>query len=139
MRSPYTPPEARIEAPERPPNAALKGATYAFVCSYIAAQIFAFTFRVPIPFGKYIGPFGQVDPFAMGFENVFVAVTLAWVFYGLLGGFLIVPLLGVFAGRSAARKYEGAQRARMIALYACVAGVAPVLGLCVLDYVIGPW
>lgn len=115
----------------------LKGAITALVSSLLTAILFAFVFRVPIPFGGYVGPFGE---FSMGPVETIKSVSLAWVFYGVLGGFIVLPISGLFVGLLVGQKYSGsARKNRMIILWAIGISAIPVLLLSVLDYIIGPW
>ena len=106
----------------------LSGAFIALVSSYFVALLFAYTFRIPIPLAAYYGPLGEISTYSLT------------VFYGIFGGFIIVPVLGAAAGLLAGRKHISSRNRRsMIVLYSVLAGSAPVLALSVLDYVIGPW
>lgn len=104
------------------------------------AVLFAYTFRIPIPLAAYYGPFGEISTYNMAFAEVLKSVLVAWVFYGIFGGFILLPAVGAIAGVVAGRKYRGARnRNGMIALYSVITGSVPVAALSVLDYVIGPW
>lgn len=118
----------------------LKGAATALVSSLLVALLFAYTFRLPIPLGGMLGPFGTVNPYAMSVAEVGAAVFVAWLFYGVFGGFLLLPLCGAVAGYWASRRFAGEQRrSRMVMGYAALASAIPVTGLALLDYLIGPW
>lgn len=119
---------------------ALKGAVVALVSSLLVALLFAYTFRIPVPMGGMLGPFGAFSPYSMNFLDVVSTVSMAWLFYGIFGGFLVLPLCGALAGYLAGRKYSNRKDSdRMIALWSAVASAVPVFGLSVLDYIIGPW
>lgn len=119
---------------------ALKGLAIAPFSGFLVALVFAYTFRVPIPLAGMLGPLGEFSPYAMSFNDVFISVLSAWVFYGLFGGFLLFPIVGAIAGNYAGRKFGHARsKNRMIILYAALASVIPVAGLSTLDYIIGPW
>lgn len=110
------------------------------VSSYFVALLFAYTFRIPIPLAAYYGPLGEISTYSLTVVEVLKSVLVAWVFYGIFGGFIIVPVLGAAAGLLAGRKHISSRNRRsMIVLYSVLAGSAPVLALSVLDYVIGPW
>jgi len=118
----------------------LSGAFIALVSSYFVALLFAYTFRIPIPLAAYYGPLGEISTYSLTVVEVLKSVLVAWVFYGIFGGFIIVPVLGAAAGLLAGRKHISSRNRRsMIVLYSVLAGSAPVLALSVLDYVIGPW
>ena len=119
---------------------ALKGSAIALFSSFLAALVFAYTFRVPIPLGGMLGPFGELSPYTTSFKDVFVSVFGAWVFYGMFGGFLVLPIFGAIGGWYAGRKFGHARnKNRMIILHAALASVIAVAGLSVLDVIIGPW
>jgi len=119
---------------------ALTGAIVALVSSYFTAVLFAYTFRVPIPFVGYSGPFGEFSTYDMPVVELLHSVVVAWVFYGLFGGFIILLVGGSIVGILVGRKYSDAKsRTVMIALWSVAIGAVPVLVLSVLDYIVGPW
>ncbi len=119
---------------------ALKGAVVAVVSSLLVAIFFAYVFRIPIPFWDYIGPFGKVSTYAMPVVEVVKAVSIAWVFYGVLGGFVVLPLIGIFTGTVIGKKYSGStNRNLMIMLWATGNTTIAVFILSILDFIIGPW
>lgn len=119
---------------------ALTGAIVALVSSYFVAVLFAYAFRVPIPFAGYGGPFGQFSTYHMPVAELLRSVLVAWVFYGLFGGFIILLVGGFLTGVLVGRKYVGqTNQTAMIALWSASISAAPVLVLSVLDYIIGPW
>ena len=119
----------------------LKGSLIAIVSSLLIAIIFAFSFRLPIPMGGMLGPFGEINPYTTGnISGVFQAVIMAWVFYGVLGGYIFIALCGGIAGFIAGKKYSGSMfKDRFILLWASIASGAPILFISVLDFVIGAW
>lgn len=119
---------------------AVKGVAIAVISSLLVAILFAYTFRIPIPLGGMLGPFGELNPYGLSVVDVMKSVLVAWVFYGVFGGFIIVPLVGAITGVIVGRKYSGASKQnRMIVIWSFFAGTIPVFLLAVLDYVIGPW
>ena len=119
---------------------ALKGAMVALMSSLLVAILFAYTFRVPIPMGGMIGPFGALSTYAMGIGEVLMLVFMAWLFYGVLGGFAVVPLCGAIAGVLIGRKCLGSpNKNKMIVLWSAMTGAVPVLIMSTLDYILGPW
>ncbi len=119
---------------------ALTGAVVALVSSYFVAVLFAYAFRIPVPFAGYYGPFGQIGTYGMSAAEVLKAVLAAWVFYGVFGGFIVLPALGAVTGILAGRRQSHSGRKyRNIALCSVLAGSVPVFALSILDYVIGPW
>lgn len=90
--------------------------------------------------GGMLGPIGEISPYSMSFSVVITSVVVAWLFYGLFGGFVILPALGAIAGHLAGQKFSGARNKRqMVVLWAAMAGVIPVFALSILDFIIGPW
>ncbi len=119
---------------------ALKGAAVTVVSSLIVALLFAYVFRVPIPFWAYIGPFGEASTYGLNVADVVKHVFLAWLMYGALGGFMLLAVGGSLTGAIVGRKYAGsAYQNRMIVLWAIGVSAVPVFVLAILDYVIGPW
>ena len=119
---------------------ALKGAIVALASSLIVALLFAYLFRIPIPFGGYIGPFGKISTYSMAIADVLKSVLVAWVFYGIFGGFIILPVFGAVTGEYIGRKYAGSKnKNKIILLWSFVVSAIPVFILSILDYLIGPW
>lgn len=118
----------------------LKGIVTALTASFLVALLFAYTFRLPIPMGGMVGPLGSVSTYTLGLGDVLHTVFFAWVFYGLLGGFVIVPISGALAGYWAGQTFAGRQgKNAMILLFSALASAIPVTVLATLDYIIGPW
>lgn len=119
----------------------LKGTIIAVVASLPVAILFALIFRLPIPLGGYIGPFGEIGVYDFGAVELLKAVFLAWVFYGMSGGFIILSVLGAITGVIVSRKYSELVgiKNKMIALWATIITTIPILLLSILDYIIGPW
>ncbi|NNM70298.1 MAG: hypothetical protein HKM00_10125 [Gallionella sp.] len=118
----------------------IRGAIVALTSSILVALLFAYTFRIPIPMGGMLGPLGGLNPYSMGFSGVLTSVAVAWLFYGLFGGFVILPVFGAIAGHLASQKFSAAGNKRqMVVLWAVLAGMIPVFGLSILDLIIGPW
>jgi hypothetical protein len=118
----------------------IRGAIVALTSSILVALLFAYTFRIPIPMVGMLGPLGAFNPYSMGLSEVLTAVAVAWLFYGLFGGFMILPVFGAIAGHVASQKFSAARnKNKMVVLWAALAGVIPVFGLSILDFIIGPW
>lgn len=119
---------------------AMKGAIIAATSSLIVAILFAYIFRIPIPMGGIIGPLGEISSYGLDVVDVIKSVFVAWVFYGILGGFIIVPIFGAITGVIVGWKYsESSRKNRMIVTWSSIAGATPVFLLSTLDYIIGPW
>ena len=118
----------------------IKGAIFALASSLLVALLFAYIFRIPIPMAGYIGPFGAMSTYNMHIVEVFVGVLTAWVFYGIFGGFIILPLLGAVTGGCVGRIYaESENKNKMILLWSFLISAIPVFILSILDRLIGPW
>ena len=118
----------------------LKGAITAVPSSFLWAILFAYLFRIPIPMGGYIDPFGEVSTYGIGIFDVVKAVSVAWLFYGVLGGFIILSAVGAIAGVLSGSIYSKSNtKNRMVLVWSCVASAIPVFVLSILDYIIGPW
>jgi hypothetical protein len=117
----------------------LKGVTLTLFSSLAIALIFAFIFRLPIPMGGIIGPFGEYSSYR-NFLEVPKMVFTAWLFYGAFGGFIIFPLLGGLAGHLAGKNLDTVKNINIkIFKYSFVAGLIPVLFISTLDFIIGKW
>ncbi len=119
---------------------ALKGAINAVVSSLPIAILFAYLFRLPIPMGGYVGPFGEFSTYGIAVVDVLKSVFVAWVFYGMFGGLIILSLCGAIAGVLVGRKYsESNKKNKMIVLWSAMTSTIPIFVLSILDYIIGPW
>jgi hypothetical protein len=112
------------------PRSILTGAVIATIGAFPMAALVALVYRFPIPFaGEESGiKAAIVSPFAV-------------VFYGLLGGFLVLPCLGAVAGFLAHRIAEPDRKSifRWTVRFALVADLIAALFLALLDKIIGPW
>jgi len=117
----------------------LKGVILTLFFSLLISLIFSFVFRLPIPMGGIIGPFGEYSSYR-NFIEVPNMVFTAWLFYGVFGGFIVFPLLGVLAGYFAGKNLDTVKN-RNIKLfkYSFMAGLIPVLFISTLDFFIGKW
>jgi hypothetical protein len=103
--------------------------------SFVFANILSQVYRFPVPFGGYIGPFG-VDGAGSGFFNDLVSTSIAWLMYGLLGGFVVIGLL-CFIVFWMNKKFNIERRMSLV-LYVLIA-ILPTFLLSILDYIIGDW
>ena len=117
----------------------LKGIAFTAFSSLLIALIFAFIFRLPIPMGGVIGPFGDYSSNGNILE-ILTMVIIAWVFYGIFGGFIVIAIFGSIAGHLA-RKFSGTNKSENMTILKCsfIAGLIPVLFISTLDLIIGPW
>jgi hypothetical protein len=107
----------------------LLGAVVATAAAFPAAALLALVYGFPVPFaGKLQGP------------DAMVPAMFAVVFYGVMGGFIVLPLLGTLAGVIADRSSVDASTAQFRTI---MAGLTIALGcaalLATLDVFIGPW
>lgn len=120
-----------------------KGAAIAVTASLPIALLFAMLFRLPVPLGGMVGPFGELSLFEMGAIEALKAVLVAWVFYGALGGFIVLAASGAVTALIISCKDPRtgcvAGKNKTIALWSTIVAVPPILLLAVLDYIIGPW
>jgi hypothetical protein len=96
----------------------ISGAVAAVIMWFPVAIIVAVVYRFPIPFAGYSSGFSELH-----------YVPLAVIFYGLLGGFLIVPAAGALGGWWSAKRgmeVEGSSRRLVYAISACIALAAAV-------------
>ncbi len=111
-------------------SAVLWGALWAVVLAFPLAAVCALIYRFPIPFGGYAtGPTAMLR--ALG----------AVVFYGVLGGF---PALLVVGGLGGAAAYaigrpDVRQIRRLTLAFAALIALLDIVLLAILDKVIGPW
>jgi len=118
----------------------VKGMVVAVVSSLVTAVLFAYFFRLPIPMGGLIGPFGELSIYDINPLKVLFMVFVAWVFYNILGGLIIVVLCGAMTGKMIGNRYSVSNnKNKMIILWSSIAGAIPVFLLSILDYIIGPW
>ena len=76
----------------------MSGMLYGYISAFVAAALLGFFFKYPVPFRGYVS----------GVEGLRVAPQ-AVVFYLFLGGFVILPVIGVLAGLMATR-FAGSRR-----------------------------
>ena len=119
---------------------ALIGFTTAVLASLLVAIVFAFLFRFPIPFVGYIGPFTELSPYSLGVLKTIEAVVIAWWFYGILGGYIILGFGGITTGLYLGHKYADAtNKNNMVVIWSTVISAIPVFVLSILDFLVGPW
>ncbi len=119
---------------------ALKGIIIAIPSSLLVAIVFAYLFRIPIPMGGYIGPFGEFSTYDSSIVDILKSVFIALGFYGMFGGFIILTACGVITGIYTGHKYsEASNKTRMIVFWTALISAVPVFILSILDYIVGPW
>jgi len=107
----------------------LKGAIAALLASLPIAVVFAVIYRFPIPFVGYVH----------GIENI-RTVPIAWIFYNLFGGFIVLLGGGAIIGTIVGSRFENdAKKNVMIVLWSAIFAMCCVAVLSVLDKIIGPW
>lgn len=119
---------------------ALKGAIVAVATTFLLPILLAYSFRFPVPLVGYFGPLGEFNTYDLSVHEVLKSVLLAWTFYGMVGGFTIVPVCGALTGLLVSRKDADARgKNGRLVFWSTIVGAIPVLILSTLDYIIGPW
>ena len=111
-------------------SAMLRGALWAVVLAFPLAALCALVYRFPVPFG--------------GYETGLTAVPRALravVFYGVLGGFPVLLVVGALGGAAAYAlgRPESQHIIRLTLVFAALAAFLGVGLLAVLDKLIGEW
>jgi hypothetical protein len=106
------------------------GALTAIVMAFPVAGVLALVYRFPVPFAGYISGVS-----AMGYAMVGV------VFYGLLGGFPLLAVLGGLTGAIMSRTGTDKDKlpVKLIVLVCFFIDLAMLFVLAILDKIIGPW
>jgi len=106
------------------------GALATILLAFPLAALCALLFRFPVPFGAYESGWSAVP-------HALAAVR----FYGALGGFALLALLGAVGGAVAHRMGRPDTRRvwRWTISLAAAVALCAVLLLSTLDYIIGPW
>ena len=110
--------------------AMLTGAIFCCLAAFPAAALTGLLWRIPIPFSGY----------ASGVEGAAASWAMV-LFYGLIGGFLLLGFLGALGG-AVAHQLGLPHRARVVWLnlfFAALIALSAVGLLSVLDAFIGPW
>jgi hypothetical protein len=107
-----------------------RGAVYAIVGAFLAAPLVGLVYGFPIPFrGKLHG------------VEAVVPSVLAVVFFGLLGGFIALGIMGA-AGGAAAHYLSGGEPTRgrrLTTVLGFLSSLVGVIFVAVLDVIMGPW
>jgi uncharacterized membrane protein YeaQ/YmgE (transglycosylase-associated protein family) len=108
----------------------LLGGLLTVLLAFPVAVLVALLFRFPIPFRGYVS----------GLEGVLPSL-IAVVFYGCLGGFPLLAILGAVGGFLAYwfGKQDGKRTFLLTLAFALLVDVLATLTLAVLDKIIGPW
>ena len=108
----------------------ITGGIAALVGMFPVASLLALIWKFPLPLGGY----------AHGFSAALLA-PLAAFYYGLFGGFLIVPALGALSGALAFKLSGGdVSNAKKLSIALGVAcALAAGIFINILDKIIGPW
>ena len=107
-----------------------QGVITACAGAFPAASLVALFYGFPVPFaGKLHGPAAVVP------------AAFAVLFYGILGGFVVLAVAGAGAASVAFARSDGDARSarRLTTLYALAASLIAAIGLAVLDLFIGQW
>jgi hypothetical protein len=105
------------------------GVIVSILASFPATALFALLYRFPIPFSGY----------EHGIQAVPRALS-ASVFYGMIGGYWLLFVLGAVAGAIGAFRASGRGQAwRRTSVLACMGTTCAVALLSLLDKITGPW
>ena len=102
----------------------------AIAFSFPLAGLCALLYRFPVPFAGY----------QSGVDWILIAM-FASVFYGLLGGFVVLALGGYIGGLVAISLGKGNDRRthRFVLVGSTIVALLGVFTLAILDKLIGPW
>ncbi|TWT80148.1 hypothetical protein CA13_15610 [Planctomycetes bacterium CA13] len=105
------------------------GALWSIGLAFPIGMFFALVYRFPIPFAGY----------RSGFEAV-VPSLMAVLFYGVLGGFVVLGIAGAIGG-VVIGLLPGTRRSKHVMLFSCSAALTTcgLFVLAILDKIIGPW
>ena len=111
-------------------RSAITGAITALVSMFPVAFLLALFWKFPLPLSGY----------ARGYEGA-VLTPLAVVFYGLFGGFIVVPGLGALTGALAFQMAQGdiSKSRRLSITFGVLCAITGGVFINVLDKIIGPW
>jgi len=117
-------------APVLMTKGAFFGAVFAVLGAFPAAALVGLVYRFPIPMAGY----------ASGFEAIFPSV-IAVIFYGVLGGFAILSVLGAIGGSIAYSLGMPNDRVKLKAtlVVAFVIDLLAAIFMAILEWFIGPW
>ncbi len=108
----------------------LRGILWAILFAFPLAALSALIFRFPVPFSGYESGVSAVP-----------RALMAVAFYGVLGGFVVLAIVGALSGVLAntlsASKPDNAPRLTVI--FAAAGSAVAVMVMAVLDKIIGPW
>ena len=106
------------------------GALAAVGLSFPVATLMALVFRFPIPFSGYASGIAAVVP-----------AMFAVLFYGIVGGFALLGLLGGVAGAIVFHRKAGKGRPywRPVVLSCLAIDVVALFVLAILDKLVGQW
>lgn len=110
--------------------AALHGAVWCVLFSFPSAMLLVSVWRFPIPFRGYVSGLKHSG-------QAFLAVG----FYGIIGGFVLLGVLGAIAGMitHALRPDDEQEQKRLAHIITAAIALAATTLLAALDKIIGPW
>ncbi len=120
---------------------ATKCAMLSIVFSFPMSLVLALIYRFPIPMGGYIGPASDVGIDYSNILDILKMVSIAWVFYGIMGGFIVLAIGGAAASKLTFQKpskTEHSQFKQLVVRAVCVSFLG-CGALAILDFIIGPW
>ncbi|MEO0909604.1 MAG: hypothetical protein AAFX96_04445 [Pseudomonadota bacterium] len=115
----------------------LLAAVSTLLASIFWTFVFAFSYRIPVPFAGYAGPFGEIGIFEISQERgIITSILFVWYFYTMLGGFLIHLIIIAISAVSGWR-FPDKRNATIV--IASLLSFIPVFILSFLDQIIGQW
>lgn len=120
---------------------AIKCAMLSITFSFPISLALALFYRFPIPMGGYIGPASDIGIDYSNILDILKMVSIAWVFYGIFGGFIVLAIGGAAASKLTLHKTsktEHSQVKNLVVRAVCVSFLG-CGALAILDYIIGPW
>lgn len=107
----------------------LRGAITALISSLPIAMIFVAVYRFPIPFAGNMHGVQYIN-----------LVPIAWLFYGIFGGFIVLFFGGAFIGYVIGRHITDEDKKQTIITIVSIVFATLAVGfLSILDKIIGPW
>lgn len=110
--------------------AALHGAFWCVLFAFPSALLLVSVWRFPIPFAGYRSGLSHAGH-----------VLMAVAFYGIIGGFVVLGVLGAIAGLAARalRPDDEPEQKRLTRIITAAIALAAAILLAALDKIIGPW
>ncbi|EKE25756.1 MAG: hypothetical protein ACD_5C00042G0001 [uncultured bacterium] len=107
----------------------IRGILFTIIFSFPSAAVLVSLFRFPIPFDEYATGFSYAVPAMLGV-----------IFYGILGGFIVLAALGALAGHISIKMgSDELEIKKLTIMFSAIFAFMAAFILSILDYVIGPF